>query len=371
MEEVDPRQEAVRRLQQDLEQGFEYNGQPNGPPIEWEALPFSVWRKRPRPPKEELLGPLVVKGQRFVLGAATGEGKSTIIWWIVKALATGGRFLDWHAKRPCRVLIVDAEQGDHDIERLMDETRLGELDNCFLIHAPDGLSLNSSGEERQRLEMILQQGQFDVVVLDPLYKLHTGDPNDEREAVALMRLFDRWRTQFGFNLMIPSHMRKPSSGGKQRDKDFTMHEIFGASAYLRGAETVVGIKLISDGLSHLHFFKTRSPGLPVRTHWPLRYNRHTGFTIWESPNERAQRERDVAVQKIRSLLEEAGGAGVEWQMLAGETGRGRTFVFDVLKELMAVSFSSPISPKVKLWMLPDQTPDQQDMEIMAETDDDE
>jgi len=346
-----------------------YNGQPLGPAIEWEMLPFATWHKRPRPPREELLGPLIVKGQRLVLGAETGAGKSTLIWWIAKALASGGRFLDWYAERPCRVLIVDAEQGDHDLERLMDETHLADAENCYLIHAPDGLSLDRAEEERMKLELALEQCQPDVVVLDPLYKLHTGDPNDEREAVALMRLFDNWRVRFNFALILPSHMRKPDR--KQRDSDFSMHEIFGASAYLRGAETVLGLKLITDGLSRLYFFKSRSPGLPVRTSWPLRYDRHMGFTMAETPTDRAKRETDVAKQKIRSLLVETGGGGVEVSVLMEECGRGRSFVYDALKEMNAVSFTAPGRAKTKLWMLPDVEPDQQAIEVWGEDDDDE
>lgn len=360
-------QEDLKNLAAQVLQGVQFNGQPLGPSIDFEALAFSVWRKRPRPPRQELLGPLVVRGQRLVLGAATGEGKSTLIWWIVKALVQGGRFLDWYAERPCRVLIVDAEQSEHDLERLMDETRLGDAENAWLIHVPDGLSLDRAQEEVERLGVFLEQGQFDVVILDPLYKLHTGDPNDEREAVALMKLFDRWRTMHDFALILPTHMRKPDRKAKERD--FTMHEIFGASAYLRGAETVLGLKLVTDGLSRLYFFKSRSPGLPVRESWPLKYDRHTGFTLADSPADRARREADVSKQKIRSLLVEAGGAGVGISTLLEESGRSRSFVYSALKEMNATSFTAPGSPGTKLWILEGVERDEQAMEYWSEDDD--
>lgn len=366
--EEDPRQAAVERLKRDISEGFEYNGQPLGPQSAFEALPLPTYLKRPKPPHEELLGPLIAKGQRMVLGAATGEGKSTIIWWMVKALATGGRFLNWKATRPCRVLIVDAEQSDHDIERLAVETHLGEVDNVWLLHVPDGLSLNTAAEERARLDTILREGGFDVVILDPLYKLHTGDPNDEREAVALMKLFDRWRTELNFALIIPSHMRKPQ--GKQKEKDFSMHDIFGASAYLRGAEIVIGVRLVSEGLSRLYFFKSRAPGLPVRTSWALRYNRHQGFAIYETPTERVNRETEESKRRLVELLEEAGGAGVELQILIEETGRSRSVVHTMLKEANAISIPVPGTRK-RAWVLSGTVPDQQDMEIMADDDDDE
>jgi hypothetical protein len=356
-------EEVLRRLGD-----VAYNGQPLGPANDFEVVPLPAFLARPRPPYEELLGPLIVKGQRCVVGAATGEGKSTLIWWIVKALASAGRFLDWRAPRPCRVLVVDAEQTDHDIARLAMETHLGDEANVHIIHVPDGLSLNTAAEERQRLELALEQGGYDVVILDPLYKLHTGDPSDEREAVALMRLFDGWRLRFGFALILPSHMRKPDR--KARERDFSMHEIFGASAYLRGAETVVGLRLISDGISRLYFFKSRSPGLPVRTSWPLRYDRAQGFSIYETPTDRANREIDALKATIRNVLIAAGGAGVTIQAIMEEVQKPKSTVHRLLKELGAEPSGQPGTRRV-VWTLPDVDPDQQAIELAWSDEDDD
>ena len=44
---------------------------------------------------DELLGPLLVRGQRLVLGAHTGEGKTTLALQIVRASSTSGELLDW------------------------------------------------------------------------------------------------------------------------------------------------------------------------------------------------------------------------------------------------------------------------------------
>src|SRR4051812_33716504 len=44
---------------------------------------------------DELLGPLLMRGNRLVLGGGTGEGKSTMTLQLVRAVVTGGEFLDW------------------------------------------------------------------------------------------------------------------------------------------------------------------------------------------------------------------------------------------------------------------------------------
>jgi replicative DNA helicase len=65
----------------------------------------------PDPPGEdELLGPLVVRGQRLVLGAHTGHGKTTFTLQTLRAIVDGEQFLDWTGAGG-RALVIDAEQG--------------------------------------------------------------------------------------------------------------------------------------------------------------------------------------------------------------------------------------------------------------------
>jgi hypothetical protein len=357
----------VTEITEWLERRIARNGHLEVDPAEIEDVPWLEFRRRPKPPREHLLGPLVVRGKRLVLGAATGEGKSTLVWWIVKALASGGHFLGWQTPRPLRVLVLDAEQVDDDLDRLLDEVGLPDWAIVHIISVPDGLSLDRSPVEQQRLEAVLAKG-WDVVVLDPLYKLHTGEENDNREAKALMSLFDRWRTQYNFALIMPAHMRKRQ--GRLRDQAFTIDEISGASTYLRGAEVVLGLKLITDGLSHLYFFKSRGQGLPARTHWPLRFDRNTGFTLALDAAEMKRRDRELAVSKIRETMIDGGGLGCDVDTLIAACGRKRSFVFEVLKELNALSRTAP-GGRRKLYFLPDVQPDQQDLELLEEPEEDD
>src|ERR1035437_5337176 len=206
---------------------------------------------------DELLGSLVVRGGRLVLGAHTGEGKTTITFQIAQAVTEQREFLGWSGAGG-RVLVIDAEQGLRTIKRRLREAGLDKSDRIDYVRVPDGLSLNSDAAQVAEVERLLAAGEYAVVIADPLYKLHTGDSNDERGAVALMRVFDGWRERFRFAFILPVHLRKPPVGAK-----FTMHEFFGSSAYLRGAEGVIGLQRVRDGYSRLHFFKDRDGDLPV------------------------------------------------------------------------------------------------------------
>jgi DnaB-like helicase N terminal domain/AAA domain len=233
----------------------------------------------PDPPDSDtLLGPLLIRGHRLVIGGHTGEGKTTLALQAVRAVVHGEEFLDWKGPGGCRALVIDAEQGLKSIKRALREAGLTGSDLVDYVRVPDGLSLDTNPGDIAKVERLLEQGGYSVVVLDPLYKLHSGDSNAEREAVDLMRRLDGWRERYGFALILPVHLRKPPVGAK-----FSMHEFFGSSAYLRGAEVVIGLQRVSDGYSRLHIFKDRDGDLPVGQAWELLFDKERGFRRRREP----------------------------------------------------------------------------------------
>jgi hypothetical protein len=242
---------------------------------------------------EELVGPLVGRRRRTVIGAHTGAGKTTITTALIRAVTLGEEFLDWRGAGDERALIMDAEQGLKSIKRLLREADLQDSEQVDYVRAPDGLSLDSDERHIAAVEGLLATRDYAVVAADPLYKLHTGDSNDERAAVDLMRRFDGWRETYGFGLVLPVHCRKPPVGAR-----FSMHEFFGSSAYLRGAEVVLGLQRVRDGYSRLHFFKDRDGDLPVGSSWGLLFDRESGYR--RDPEDGKKR---TTADHVRELLE--------------------------------------------------------------------
>jgi hypothetical protein len=218
---------------------------------------------------------------------------------IVRAVAARAEFLDWRGAGG-RVLVLDAEQGLRTVKRRLREAGLDESDGVDYVRVPDGLALDSEEKHVAEVERLLDAGRYSLVVADPLYKLHTGDSNDEREAVDLMRRFDGWRERHGFALLLPVHCRKPVPGMK-----FSIHDLFGSSAYVRGAEVVLGLRRVSDGYAKLHFLKDRDGDLPISTAWGLLFEQDAGFR--RDPN-------DGVVRDLRADLLELIADGEWWTL---------------------------------------------------------
>jgi AAA domain len=271
------------------------NGSGPEPDFHLEVLTARQMCELPLPPTEDnLLGPLVVRGQRCVIGAHTGHGKTSIVLQAIAAITEQREFLGWRGAGG-KALIIDCEQGLRTVQRRLREAGLDTSDLVDYIRVPDGLELNRNPAHIAEVERHLASGNYVVVFIDPLYKLHTGDSNDEREATELMRCLDAWRELYQFALLLAVHLRKPPQGTR-----FTIHEFFGSSAYVRGPEIVVGLQRLSDGAARLHFFKDRPGDLPaIGTYWALLFDREQGFRRDPTDGEHKPTARDEVERHLR------------------------------------------------------------------------
>ena len=120
---------TIDRLRPELEALAASNGHA-GEPFTLEALTAKALCEQPDPPgSDELLGPLLMRGNRAVIGAHTGEGKTTITLALVRAVVLGETFLDWRGAGG-RALVIDAEQGLKTIKRRLREAG---LDDCEAV----------------------------------------------------------------------------------------------------------------------------------------------------------------------------------------------------------------------------------------------
>jgi AAA domain len=274
---------------------------------------FTVWTGRalgelPDPGEADMLaGPLVVRGARTIIVGDTGHGKTTLAAQLAAAVLTGDEVLSYTGAGVGPVLIVDLEQGIRSLKRTAREVGFDQREDVFYVHAPDGLSLDSDEIDREELKNVIAEHQPAVLILDPYYKAHTGDSNEERAVVDLMRYLDGLRSGYGFALILPAHPRKdPGSSGPRK---LTLHDVAGSGAAVRGAEVVVAIERLSHGYARLRVLKDRDGDLPVGEAWPLLFTRGEGFRL--DPKEEQsvdELERRITADKSDDWLPLPSGA---------------------------------------------------------------
>jgi archaellum biogenesis ATPase FlaH len=241
-----------------------------------------------------LVGPLVVRGARTIIVGDTGHGKTTLAAQLAAGVLTGAEVLGYTGAGVGPIVVVDLEQGLRSLQRTAREVGFDKRDDVLYVHAPDGLSLDSNELDRNELEDVIAQNRPAVLILDPYYKAHRGDSNEERAVVDLMRYLDRLRSLYGFAVILPAHPRKdPGSSGARR---LTLHDVAGSGAAVRGAEVVIAIERLSHGYARLRILKDRDGDLPVGDAWPLLFSRGDGFRL--DPKE--ERSNDELEQRIAS-----------------------------------------------------------------------
>jgi len=279
----------------------------------------------PEPSEVELLGPLVQRGARTLVGGDSGHGKTTLVYAMTAAVLKGDELLGYMGASEGPALIIDLEQGVRSIKRSI---RYAGLEQCdaHLLALPDGLALDRNPDELERLEHVIVALHPVLVVLDPYYKAHRGDANEERGVTDLMRNLDRLRTDYSFALLMPAHVRKEQQTSEPRK--LTLADIAGSGALTRGAEIVIALERLAHGHARLRFLKDRDGDLPVGDALSLTYASESGFELVETPQEQS------IEQQILDFGESEWMTTREW---AGELELRHVEVKRVLERLAATS----------------------------------
>lgn len=278
----------------------------------------------PLPDAAPVLGPIYA-GCRVIVAGASGDGKTTMSMGMTSAISSGGKFLDWEG---CggTVMIVDLEQGLRSVQRSLKDAGLHESDNVRYFRIPDGLSLETNETQSAWLLGKIVEWKPVMVLIDPLYKAHQGDSNDERAMVDMMRRLDKWRDDLGFVLMIPMHLRKLDP----RATDPRMDDVFGSGGLTRGAEIVIGIKKTAPGRSTMYFWKDRDGDMhEFGDKWKLIFTHADGYE--RDPQDREPEPSEL----VRRAMLQSGAGRMNLVEITAATGKGKETIRDAVAKLKA------------------------------------
>lgn len=195
---------------------------------------------------------VLARWDRLIVTAPEGGGKSLFNRQMLARTAAG--LHPWKRARiaPKRVLLVDVENSESQVRpwlrkmhRAACEELGGEvdelLDNFVVEVIEGGLDLRNPGD-RARLLRLVERNRPDMIAIGPLYKLASGNPNDEEVARELMSALEATRAASGgAAMLIEAHA--PHRAGGERHRDFRP---IGSSLWLRWPEFGFGLAPVSN-----------------------------------------------------------------------------------------------------------------------------
>lgn len=154
---------------------------------------------------------LLVRQGRLIVGGDKGSGKTTLITQLGLELAAGEPFVaNYETVAPQKVLLIQEEIGPRSYQdRLRKSITRFPLLNPQNFHLLTTLSLRVDEILGQKeIEEALGQVQPNVLILDPLYKLHSADENSEKEMKQITDYFDYLLVRYNIAIAITHHLRK-------------------------------------------------------------------------------------------------------------------------------------------------------------------
>ena len=174
------------------------------------------------PARQPILEPLLSTKSLALLYGPRGLGKTFLALGIAWAAASGGRFLNWQAPRPHRVVYVDGEMAAVDMkERLRLLGSMPATLNFLLADLnPAGLGLPDLGHIEGQAALWAHWGEKpDLLVLDNLSSLVGFDSNDPDCWTELQRFLMALRRTDMAVLVVHHANKKGHQRGTSRRED--------------------------------------------------------------------------------------------------------------------------------------------------------
>lgn len=208
-------------------------------------LSFDEFVAQPDDTAPPVIPGLLAQGDRAIVVAPEGLGKSELLRQLATLPAHGLHPFTFKPILPVPVLLVDLENPPALLRRRLRAVGglaalQGTADRApaTLWPQPGGIDLRKR-THRSAFEDVLRRHRPRLVVIGPVYKMYSRRANesDEQVAAEVQAILDDLRVRYGFALVLEHHA--PQANGGTRDL-----RPFGSSLWLRWPE--YGLKLVPD-----------------------------------------------------------------------------------------------------------------------------
>lgn len=179
---------------------------------------LSEFKDDPPTLPEELITGILRRGHKMLISGSSKAGKSFLLMELCIAIAEGRSWLGFPCKKG-RVLYVNLEIDPASaINRFL---KIYEALGIPLRHSDDIVIWNLRGHAVPLDQLVpklirrVRDQHFDAIVIDPIYKVITGDENNASEMGAFCNQFDKICTETGCSTIYCHHHSKGAQGAKR------------------------------------------------------------------------------------------------------------------------------------------------------------
>ena len=202
-----------------------------------------------KPPKlpEELIQGILRMGHKMLISGPSKAGKSYLLMELCIAIAEGMTWLGFRCRKG-RVLYINLEIDPASaINRFI---RIYKALGIPMTHADDIVIWNLRGHAVPLDQLVpkiirrIRNQHFDAIVLDPIYKVITGDENNASEMGAFCNQFDKICAATGCSMIYCHHHSKGAQGMKK-----AMDRASGSGVFARDPDAqldVIELELSED-----------------------------------------------------------------------------------------------------------------------------
>lgn len=172
-------------------------------------------------------------------------GKSTIALDLAISAASGQPFLGFPTTRPAKVIVVSEEDRPAVVKR-----RTWRIARAHGIDEPNRLPISFATQFRFRLDEDekvkrlvgdIEGGQCDLLILDPLSRMHWADENSSKEMIPIIASLDKF-IDAGASVVVVHHHRKASTGDERGGGQL----LRGSSVLFAASRAVITIDKVRD-----------------------------------------------------------------------------------------------------------------------------
>ena len=180
--------------------------------------PLADFAENPPPLPEELIEGVLRRGHKMLISGSSKAGKSFLLMELCIAIAEGRPWLGFPCRKG-RVLYVNLEIDPASC--IMRFLKIYEALGLEQRHMDDIVIWNLRGHAVPLDQLVpklvrrARHQRLDAIILDPIYKVITGDENSASDMAAFCNLFDRICTETGCSTIYCHHHSKGAQGAKR------------------------------------------------------------------------------------------------------------------------------------------------------------